>query len=234
MLTKASTETKPLFLDNGTTEALKWFSLILMVADHVNKYLCNGTIPWIFQIARLSFPLFGFVLAYNLARENTLTKDAAKRIMQRLFAFSFFATIPHYLLDDRWLPVNILATLLASTATIYLYQQAGLKKWIGVCIFLASGFFVEGNWFAVAVVIMAYYYCKSPKILRLIWFIVSICVLGFLINLNQYGLAVVPIILIAPYVHIQLKRYKHVFYWFYPSHLVLILAIKEALSFNIL
>ena len=173
LLTKESIETKTLFLDNGTTEALKWFALILMVADHVNKYLCNGTIPWIFQIARLSFPFFGFVFAYNLARENTLTKDPAKRIMQRLFIFAMVSSIPHFLLDDRWLPVNILATLLAATATIYFYQQAGLKKWMGVCILLICGFFVEGNWFAVAVVLMAYYYCKSPTILRMIWFIVS-------------------------------------------------------------
>jgi len=58
----------PLLLADGTAEALKWLALVLMVLDHVNKYLYNDALLWVFPIARLSFPLFGFVLAYNLAR----------------------------------------------------------------------------------------------------------------------------------------------------------------------
>jgi hypothetical protein len=35
-----------LVLADGTVEALKWFALLLMTGDHVNKYLFNGTIDW--------------------------------------------------------------------------------------------------------------------------------------------------------------------------------------------
>ena len=48
---------------DGTAEALKWLALALMVLDHVNKYLYNDALPWVSPIARISFPLFGFVLA---------------------------------------------------------------------------------------------------------------------------------------------------------------------------
>jgi hypothetical protein len=36
-------------------------------------------------------------------------------------------------------------------------------------------------------------------------------------------LAVLLVVLIAPHVRISLKRYRHLFYWFYPAHLVVIM-----------
>ena len=217
-------------LADGTAEALKWLALALMVLDHVNQYLCHSALPWVFPIARLSFPLFGFVLAYNLARPDTISNGAAVRLMKRLATFALIAAIPHTILDGRLFPLNILATLLVATGTVYLFEQSGLKRWLGILVFMAGGCIVEGNWFAVAVCVTAYRYCQSPTVLRLSLLIASLAVLGLFINANQWALAVLPVILIAPYVGISLKRQRHLFYWFYPAHLAVILLARTAIG----
>ena len=45
-----------------------------MTGDYVNKYLFNGTLPRLFNAGRVTLPLFVFVLAYNLARPDTLER----------------------------------------------------------------------------------------------------------------------------------------------------------------
>ena len=213
---------------DGTAEALKWLALALMVLDHVNKYLYHSALPWVFPIARISFPLFGFVLAYNLARPGVISNGAAVRVMKRLAMFALIAAIPHIILDGRFFPLNILATLLVATGTVYLFEQGGLKRWLGILVFMAGGCIVEGNWFAIAVCVTAYRHCQSPTVLRLSSLMASLAVLGLFINANQWGLAVLPFILIAPHVRISLKRQRHFFYWFYPAHLVVIVLGRTA------
>ena len=219
-----------MLLADGTTEALKWLALALMVLDHVNKYLCHSALPWVFPIARISFPLFGFVLAYNLARPETFSNGAAVRTMKRLAIFALVAAIPHIILDGRFFPINILATLLVATGTVYLFEQGGLKRWQGILVFMAGGCIVEGNWFAVAVCMTAYRYCQSPTVLWLSSLMASLAVLGLFINANQWALAVLPVILIAPYVGISLKRQRHLFYWFYPAHLAVIVLARTSIG----
>ena len=84
---------------------------------------------------------------------------------------------------------------------------------------------LHGGWlhrgrqrFAVAVCVTAYRYCQSPTVLRLSSLMASLAVLGLFINANQWALAVLPVILIAPHVRISIKRHWHLFYWFYPAH----------------
>ena len=94
---------------------------------------------------------------------------------------------------------------------------------------MAGGCIVEGNWFALAVCMTAYRYCQSPTALRLSQIMVSIALLGLFINANQWALAVLPVILIAPHVRISLKRQRHFFYWFYPAHLAMIVLARTAI-----
>ena len=61
-----------LMLSSGTLEALKWLALLLMTLDHVNKHLLHASVPELFAAGRLTLPLFGFVLGYNLARPGVL------------------------------------------------------------------------------------------------------------------------------------------------------------------
>jgi uncharacterized membrane protein YciS (DUF1049 family) len=84
--------------------------------------------------------------------------------------------------------------------------------------------------FAVAVCVTAYCYCQSPTVLRLSSLMASLVVLGLFINANQWALAVLPVILLAPHVRISLKRQRHFFYGFYPAHLAGIALGKTAIG----
>src|SRR5471032_1823847 len=61
---------QPWTMAEGSLEAIKWAALILMVFDHTNKYLYAERLPVVFQLGRIVMPIFGFVLAYNLARPD--------------------------------------------------------------------------------------------------------------------------------------------------------------------
>jgi len=41
--------------------------------------------------------------------------------------------------------MNILATLLVATGVVYLFEQSGLKRWLGIFVFMAGGCIVEGK-----------------------------------------------------------------------------------------
>jgi hypothetical protein len=58
-----------------------------MTGDHVNKYLFNGTLPFLFETGRLALPLFIFILAHNLARHGIFEINAYLRIMTCLQIF---------------------------------------------------------------------------------------------------------------------------------------------------
>jgi hypothetical protein len=66
--------------------------------------------------------------------------------------------------------------------------------------------------------------------LRLSSFMASLAILGLFINVNQWAIAVLPVILLAPHVRITLKRQWHLFYWFYPAHLAVIILARTAIG----
>ena len=63
-----------------------------MTGDHINKYLFNETLPFLFETGRMAMPLFVFVLAYNLARPGIYESGAYLRIMTRLTIFGLRAS----------------------------------------------------------------------------------------------------------------------------------------------
>jgi len=134
---------------NGTIEALKWLALVLMIGDHINKYLLNDTVAWLYDAGRLTMPLFVFVLAYNLARPGALESGAYRRTMIRLAVFGALAS-PAFLalggLVNGWWPLNILFTLVAvaskalsgfnvarAVAVIHPVQDIE-PEWIALCL----------------------------------------------------------------------------------------------------
>src|SRR5277367_1315087 len=72
---------RPWAMADGSLEAIKWAALVLMLFDHVNKYLFAEKLPVIFQCGRIVMPMFGFVLAYNLARPDAFAKGVHGRMM---------------------------------------------------------------------------------------------------------------------------------------------------------
>lgn len=205
-----------------------------MTVDHINKFLLNATSSSMFALGRLSMPLFAFVLAYNLARPGALENGVYWRIIKKLVFFGAVAVVPLITLDRLlygWWPFNIMFTLALSTGCIYLLKQG--KKFhhffIATLIFVIGGALVEFCWPAMLICITAWSYCMKPGRFWLVTWLLSTATL-FFVNLNFWALATIPIIFIAPYVHLRVPRIKLVFYIYYPAHLYVLWVLKILLS----
>lgn len=210
---------------NGTIEAMKWLALVLMIGDHVNKYLLNDTVAWLYDAGRLTMPLFMFVLAYNLARHGALESGAYRRTMIRLAVFGALAS-PAFLalggLVNGWWPLNILFTLFTLTAIIRFIEIGSLKGYLAAGLtFAIGGSLVEFWWPALAFGVAIWNYSKQPSVPALILAVLSCAALGY-INGNQWALASIFILSVAPLVSLPCPRLRWFFYVFYPAHLTLI------------
>ena len=185
---------RPWAMADGSLEAIKWAALVLMVFDHVNKYLYAEKLPVIFQLGRIVMPMFGFVLAYNLARPDALARGVHGRMMYRLTLMGLAASPMCIILNgmfvtaSAWWPLNILFMLLLVVSLTYLIDRGGAK-----CYALATALFILG---------------------------------GAFVNGNAWGLAAIPIVLMAGRVALRLPRRTWVFYAFYPAHLLLLLFVR--------
>lgn len=145
-----------LFISSGTLEGLKWLALILMVLDHVNKYLFAERLPIIFGLGRVVLPLFGFVLGYNLARPDALSRGVHCRMMYRLTlsglaaAPAFFILNSFFVPTNAWWPLNVLFMLLLVVTLTYLVDRGGAVRYVlAAAVFVIAGAFVEYLWMGV-------------------------------------------------------------------------------------
>ena len=222
-------------VSDGTIEALKWLAVALMTLDHINKYCFGEKLPGIFELGRITMPLFAFVLAYNLARPGALEKGVYQRTVKRI-AFYGVAATPFYIglghLADSWWPLNIMFMLMVATATIFLIEKGGSARLIGAAVvFLIGGAFVEFWWFALAFCLAAWWYCKTTSKAALVVWIAAAASL-YVVNRNLWALAAMPLIFAAPLVDLHLPRCRHVFYIYYPAHLAIILLITTVSNLN--
>ncbi len=216
----------PVSMADGTLEALKWLGLVLMALDHVNKYLLGGEWPVLYMLGRLVMPIFGFVLAYNLARPHALAYGVHARVMKRLFIFGALATPPFVGLVGWW-PLNILFMLLLATALIWLLEQdRWLARLAAAVLFLFAGAFVEFWWFGAAYCVAAWAYCRHPSLGRALLLCLATLSLS-VVNRNLGALGALPLFWTAPHVEISLCRSRWLYYAFYPGHLALIYLVKQ-------
>jgi len=223
-------------ISNGTLEALKWLGLVLMTLDHANKYVFAHGLPGAFELGRLAMPIFGFVLAYNLARPGALTSGAYARTMKRLALYGVAAT-PFFIglggLLSGWWPLNIMFSLLVAAGVLYLVEKGGFARLAGAAaLFLLGGAMVEFWWFALAFVVAAWWYFKTANNLAVVVCALALAAL-FVVNKNLWALAAVPLMLAAPLVDLNMPRLRHVFYAFYPAHLAALLALTSILGIHL-
>jgi hypothetical protein len=212
-------------VSDGTLEAVKWLALVLMVADHTNKYLLHDASRTLFNGGRIAMPLFVFVLAYNLARPDAYKRGVHSRTMKRLALFGLLATPPFIALGGLlagWWPLNILFALLSMTAIIYCLEQQTISGYFIACaVFIIGGSSVEFWWPVLAFGIALWWYCKTPNIVPVIIALVALLLLR-IINGNYWAFAALPILIASAAVTIPVPRYQRLFYYFYPLHLTLL------------
>jgi len=223
---------RPWAMADGSLEAIKWAALVLMVFDHINKYLYAEKLPVIFQLGRIVMPMFGFVLAYNLARPDALARGVHGRMMYRLTLMGLAASPMCIILNgmfvtaSAWWPLNILFMLLLVVSLTYLIDRGGAKCYaLATTLFILGGAFVEYLWMGVLCCLGAWLFCREASPSRLLlWFLGTLSLT--VVNGNAWSLAAIPIVLMVGRVGLHLPRQTWVFYTFYPAHLLLLLIVR--------
>lgn len=223
-----------LLLTDGAVESLKWFALVLMVIDHVNKYLLDWSVPWMFAAGRLAMPVFAMTLGYNLARIEPTALAPLRRILIRLAAVAALSCVPYIALGKLsalgWWPLNILATFAAAVAVLLLWRSGGIgHRLAAVAVFVGGGALVEYFWPAIAIVVGTCAYARSPSARALAVVVTSLALLG-LINRNAWALAALPVLALAAQHSLplpQLPRLRWFFYAAYPAHLAALWVIVQ-------
>jgi hypothetical protein len=212
----------PIRLTDGVVEGLKWIGVVLMTADHVDKYIFHESVRPLFDLGRLAFPLFGIVFAFNLARSTPPARGVFPRLLGRLSIVAAISEVPFIALGGLvwgWYPFNILVALLVSASIIWLLARAAAWRIaLALLIFLIGGALVEFWWPGIAMCVAAWMYCRRPSVWPLLLWVGSTAAL-YLINRNWWALAVFPIIFYAPHAKWKVPRIRWAFYLYYPAHL---------------
>ena len=134
-------------LSDGAVETMKWLGLVLMTADHAQKYGLMPTVPGVYEAGRMAFPLFGIVLAYNLARVQSHDRARYVRVLTRLLIYGAMASIPFIALGGLglgWWPLNCMFTLAVAAYIMYMIEsRRPFWKNKAASVFLLGGAIVE-------------------------------------------------------------------------------------------
>ncbi len=214
--------THSLPIEDDTLEALKWFALVLMVLDHVNKYLFAASWSVVPELSRCVAPIFATVLGLNLSRPWALHRGVHARTAARLLVFALLATPATAALQGAW-PLNSLFTLLAGTLVVLALQHnTAVHLAAGGIVCIAAGFGSDYGVVGVATVVCAFACGQCVTWGRVLAWVASVAAYVF-VNDNVWALLAVPLLLAAPFVHgLKLPRVRWLFYVVYPLHLTVV------------
>lgn len=224
-------------IPDGAIEAIKWIALVLMTLDHVNKHLFQGAHPALFNAGRIVMPLFGIVLAYNLARVGPGEELRYRKVLLRLVTFGAVATVPYMLLGGLawgWWPLNIMFTLAAAVFVLQMLAQGGLVAHAAAwSAFFLLGPFVEFWWPGMAVVVGGWALFTNRPGTAVAAFAAglggslvldAVKVTGYT---NWWALAALPIVAVFARLRLKVPRLRWFFYVYYPAHLMAIWLLRQ-------
>lgn len=137
-------------LHDGAVETLKWCGLALMTADHAHKYVLIPSVPGLYETGRLAMPLFGFDLAYNLARAPQSGPAVYLRVLGRLLVCGAVASLPFIALGGLgfgWWPLNSMGLLAVAVSLMFLIERRGpYWRLHAALVFFLGGSLVEFWW----------------------------------------------------------------------------------------
>jgi hypothetical protein len=93
-------------------------------------------------------------------------------------------------------------------------------------LFVVGGSSVEFWWSALIFGLAIWQYAKKPRISQIIIALIALASMR-IINGNYWGLAFLPLAVLACLVSIPMPRFQWVFYGYYPFHLTVIWAVTK-------
>ena len=219
-----------LTLTSAQQELLKWTAIATMTLDHANRTVWPFQ-GWAFAVGRLAFPLFVFLMAYNL----TVRRVPFQRYLLPLLAFGVVSQVPAMVTLGRgFVPLNILFTLLLGVSFLPACKQLGrfMPTWLAglnlALVWGLAGLFVEYGPVGVWLV-------SAMQLLLLRPSLVTGCLTGLLLlaaNLftpASFVPLVLPVLIwgVSQLPLGTLPRVRWGFYAFYPVHLLVLWGVAQ-------
>lgn len=219
-----STRTDALTFSPAALLYLKVAAFVLMVADHADWLLGTGQGAHA-SIGRLVFPIFGTVLAYNMARTDR--GKLLETVAPRLALIGLIAQIPYTYLQGGVVPLNIMFTLAAAVSVFAAFDRGNALA--GIAMASVAGLFVDYAWYGIAGVVVTAAAFRTQTEWREVLAIFGFSLALTAINGHTFALLAVPLIyLVAKLGQGDAPRLKRLFWIGYPVHLVVLAAIKFA------
>ncbi len=219
-------------------EWLKWVALLLMTGDHVNKVLFQGQLPWLTEVARIAFPVFAVVLAFNMARDGA---NYRKQVW-RLVAWGAVAQPCHAIAFGYGLPLNVLWTFAAAVAVIW---ALSVKRYLwALALYLGLSLLVDYQWAGVGLTVAAWAYFRNHGkakwlvgswdwrrarlyVMTPVWVWLSMVALCAY-NGNAWALVALPVVSVLAHVPVGPARIGKGFYGYYVAHLGVLVVVALA------
>lgn len=213
---------------------LKMIAVIFMLIDHFAYIMIErglglgGNLYMIDRImrgmGRIAFPIFCFTIVEGFQKTSN-----PKEYLKRLLIFALISEIPFDLAFRGTLFAmsyqNVFWTLAFGLAALMLYEDRFMPVWqkiIGIflCFQLPNMFHTDYSIYGVLTIFAMYYFRREP---------LKMCMAGYIVLLLQSSTeiwAVFGFLLIFLYNGQKGRGNKKFYYWFYPVHLLLLVALK--------
>lgn len=196
-------------------EVLKWVALLLMTGDHVNKALLDGAAPWLGDAGRVVFPVFAFVLAWNLHNASPASRAASVR---RLVIAGLLVQPLHAVVFGFWTPATVLLTL-----ALGLFVADGRHAlWLRLLAFAAGSLFVDYQWAGVAFVAASVYVIRHLDGMNA-WAALAVALVPLcLFNGNAWAILSLPLLWWLGAMPGTVPRWRWTFLAYYVAHLAVL------------
>ena len=222
-------------LSGGAQDALKLTALGLMLLDHTNKVVLAGNAPALSWAARIAFPLFAFLIAYNLQVRSV----NPRRYVLPLLICGLISQ-PIYVIAFHTPYANIFFTLILGIGLWFAQRNLeqrgyGWAIWLVAIPFVAINVWTEYALFGCLMVPIWAALLRKPAGLPmwLAWGFVTLGLNGFLPE--SFMALLVPLVVMATARVLQnrprlLARERFLAYGFYPAHLLALVIIRDVLK----
>lgn len=202
----------PVVLGDAGLLFVKLCALALMVLDHVDWFLLDGSLAFHSTWGRVVAPAFAVVLALNLAR---CCPGADVRAFWRMMIGGVLACLPYVLLQGSLFPLNIMFTLALAVGVVALGHRF---DWVwGAVLAVCGALFVDYQWWGVAGVVVPFWLLSRGYSLWVAALVSAACFAWW--NGSVWSFAVLGLVWMGSLFSGEAPRLKWLFYVAYPLHL---------------
>ncbi len=222
-------------LSGGAQDALKLTALGLMLLDHTNKVVLDGSAPALSWVARLAFPLFAFLIAYNLeVRRVNPRRYVLPLLICGLISQPFYIIAFHSSFADIFFTLTLGIGLWSTQRTLE-QRGYGWAIWLAAIPFMAVNVWTEYALFGCLIIPIWAALLRNPANLMM-WLAWGFVTLGLNSFMPESFVALfVPLVVIVVSRALRdrprlLVRERFLAYGFYPAHLLALIVIRAVLK----